>query len=82
MFVLVYSDEDADSKRFKAKTYYLPKGIIKSYNGIINGKNIYNYAIDSDIKRFVEIRRLTTGQDKDYTTGCLLDHGYIKTIVD
>ena len=44
LFVLVYSSEDADSKRFKAKRYHLPKGII------INGKNSYNQPIDSDIK--------------------------------
>ena len=24
------------------------------------------------------IRKLTTGQGEDYTTGCLLDYGYIK----
>ena len=28
LFVLVYTNEDANSKRFKAKIYYLPKGII------------------------------------------------------
>ena len=38
LFVLVYSNEDADSKRFKAKRCFLPKGIIKNYNVVINGK--------------------------------------------
>ena len=73
MFVLVYSNEDASSKRFKAKRYHLPKGIINNYNVIINGKKIYDQSVDSDIKRYEEIRKLTTGQDEDYTTGCLLD---------
>ena len=41
LFVSVYSNKDADSKRFKAKRYYLPKGIIKHGNVIINGKNLY-----------------------------------------
>ena len=36
----------------------------------INGKNFYDSAIDSDIKRYEEIRKLTTGQSEDYTTGC------------
>ena len=45
---------------------------------IINGKIFYNQAIDSDIKRYEEIRNLTTGQGEDYTTGCLLDYEYIK----
>ena len=36
LFVLVYSNQDAASKRFKNQRYYLPKGIIKYYNIIIN----------------------------------------------
>ena len=32
LFVLVYSNEDTDSKRFKAKIYYSLQGIIKNYN--------------------------------------------------
>ena len=49
LFVLVYSNQD-DAKRFKSRRYYLPKGIIKNYNMITNGKNFYDQAIDSDIK--------------------------------
>ena len=49
---------------------------------IINGKNFYDEAIDSDIKRFEEIRKLATGQGKDYTTGSLLDCNYIKIILE
>ena len=78
MFVLVYLNEDSDSKRFKAKRYYLPKRIINNYNVIINGKNIYDQRIDSDIKQYEEIRKLTTGQGEDYTNGCLLDYDSIK----
>ena len=62
MFVLVYLNKSNDVKRFTARRYYLPKGIIKNYNVIINGKNLYDQAIDSDIKRYKEIRKLTTGQ--------------------
>ena len=32
----------------------------------------------SDIMRYEEIRKLTTGQGEDYTTGCLSDYEYIK----
>ena len=45
---------------------------------IISGKNFYHQPINSDIKRYKEIRKLTTGQGEDYTTGCLLDYDYIK----
>ena len=42
-------------------------------------KNVYDQAIDSDIKQYEEIRKLATGQDEDYTTECLLDYDYIKS---
>ena len=44
----------------------------------INGKNFYDQPIDSDIKRYEEIRKLTAGQGEDYTTGYLLDYEYVK----
>ena len=52
-------------------------GIIKNFNVIINGKNFYT-SIDSDIKQYKEIKKLTTRQGEDFTTGCLLDYEYIK----
>ena len=42
LFVLVYSDQDIDSKRLKTRRYYLPKGIFDNYNAIINGKDFYD----------------------------------------
>ena len=57
---------------------YLPKGIIKNYSIIIKGKYFHYQAIDSDIKRYEEIRKLTTLQGEDYTTECLLDYAYFK----
>ena len=54
------------------------EGIIKNYNIIISGKNFYHQPIDSDIKPYKEITKLTAGQGEDYTTGCLLDYDYIK----
>ena len=38
LFVLVYTNEDDNSMRFKTRIYYLAKGLIKNYNVIINGK--------------------------------------------
>ena len=64
LFLLVYSIQDENAKRYKVQRYYLPKGAIKNYNVIINGNNFYDQPIDSDIKRSKEIRNLTTGQVK------------------
>ena len=67
LFVLVYSNQDNTSKRYVAKRYFLRKGVIKYYNVIIIiGKNFYDQPIDSDIKRYEEIRKLITGQGEDY----------------
>ena len=78
LIVLLYSNQDVNAKRIKAQRYYLPKGIIKNDNVIINGKNIFGQPIDSDVKRYQEIRKMTTGYGKYYTTECLLDYEYVK----
>ena len=78
MFVLVYSNQDDDSKRFNTRRYYLPKSTIKNYNVIINGKNFYNKPIDSDIKQYEDIRKLTIEKGDDFTTGCVLYYENIK----
>ena len=78
LFVLVYKNQDASAKRFHAQKYYSQKCITKNYN-IINGKNFYDQAINSNVKRYEEIRKLTIGQGEDYTTGCLLGYDYMES---
>ena len=60
LFALVYTNKSNNAKRFNARKYYLSKGTIDNYNVVINGKSIYDQVIDSDIKRYEEIRKLTT----------------------
>ena len=38
LFVLVYTNQDVNAKKFKVQRCYLPKGIIQNYNVIISGK--------------------------------------------
>ena len=76
--VLAYSNSDDNARKYKARRYYVPKGIIKNNNVIINRKNFYDQPIHSDIKRYKEIRKLTIGQGEDYTAEFLLDYDYIK----
>ena len=78
LFLLVYLNRDNDVKQFKTRRYYLTKDRIKNYNVIVNGKNFYDQPIDSDIKRYKEIRQLTIVKVEDYTTWCLLDYEYTK----
>ena len=77
LFVLVYTIEGNNAIRFNARKYHLTKGITKKYI-IINGKNVYEEAVDSDIKRYKQLRKLTLGLGENYTTGCLLDYDYIE----
>ena len=43
---------------------------------MIDGKNIFDHPIKNDTKTYDNIRKITTGQRDDYTTGCLLDYNY------
>ena len=79
LFVLLYTNQDKNAKRYKARRYYLSKGITKNYNAIINGKNVYDQPNDSHVKRYKEIKKLAIGPGEDYTTGCLLKYNYIKS---
>ena len=78
MFVLFYPNRDGNAKRYNVKNYYLPKGVIDNYNIVISGKNFYVLPIDFDIKRYEEIRKLTTEQGEDCTNKFLLDYEYVK----
>ena len=75
LFVLIYTNQDNNAKKFKTQRYYLPKEIID--NTIGNGKKNYDQPIDSNITRYEEIRKLTTGKG-EHTNGCLLCYDYIK----
>ena len=48
------------------------------HHHVINGKTFYDQEVESNIKRYDQIRKLTTEQGEDHTTGCLLDYDYIK----
>ena len=79
LFVLAYQRGDDNYVNEKAfNKYFLPKIKIKKYNVEIDGRNFYDQAINDSIKQYDEIRKITTGQGHDYTTGCLLNFAYFK----
>ena len=65
LWVLIYSNQDDSTKRYKSQRYYLPNSFIKNYvlSRMLSSseKGFYDQVIDSDIKRYEEIRKLTTG---------------------
>ena len=75
LFVLSFQNED---DRTPHSTYNLTKDEIKDCNIMIDGINFFNKPINSKIKTYKNIRKIATGQDGDYTIGCLLDYCYFK----
>ena len=43
-----------------------------------DGKNFFDQPIKDDKVTYENIRKITTGQEDDYTNGCLLDYIYFK----
>ena len=43
---------------------------------MIDGRNFYDQPINDLIEQYDEVRKVSTGQGDDYTTGCLLDYAY------
>ena len=51
---------------------------MKNYNIKIGGRNYYDQSINDLIKQYDEVRKVSTGQGDDYTTGCLFDFAYFE----
>ena len=75
LFVLSFENED---QRKSLWSYYLPKVEIKDYNVMIDVRNFFDQPTDSMAKTYQNIRKIATGQEDDFTTGCLLDYPYFK----
>ena len=80
LFVLAYNDKEVDNKvSFDSyKIYFLPRVKIENYNIKIDEKNFYDKPINDSIKKYLEIRKISTGQGDDHTTGCLLHFAYFE----
>ena len=58
--------------------HFLPRSKIENSNVLFDGRNFYDQPINDLIKQYNEVRKVSTGQGDDYTTGCLLDYAYFK----
>ena len=67
LFVMAYNGQ---------RKYYLPRISLNKYNVIIDGRNFYDNPIESDIKKYRELKIVMIGKREDYTTGPLLDYNY------
>ena len=80
LFVLAYNNTEGNNQVSvdSYKKYFLPRVKIENYNIEIDGRNVYDQPINDSIKQYDEIRKISTGQGDDYTTGCLLDFAYFE----
>ena len=78
LFVLAYGRENNNATENSHRKYFLPRKTINNYNIEIDGRNFYDQPINDLIKQYDEVRKISTGQGDDYTTGCLLDYVYFK----
>ena len=78
LFVLPYASGDNITNENSYRKYFLPRLKIKNYNIEIDGRNFYDQSINDLIKQYDEVRKISTGQGDDYTTGCLLNFAYFK----
>ena len=67
-----------DTQKTSHSGYYLPNVEIKNCNVMINGENVFDQPVKNNKVTYENIRKISTGQRDDYTTGCLLDYAYFK----
>ena len=80
MFALAY-DNTAGIKQVSVhsfKKYFLPRVKSESYNIEIDGRNFYDQPVNTSVRQYDEVRKVSTGQGDYYTTGCLLDFAYFE----
>ena len=75
LFVLAFEN---DAQRTSHSCYYLPNVQLKDYNVVINGDNFFDQPVKDNKVTYENIRKISTGQEDDYTTDCLLDYPYFK----
>ena len=78
LFVLAYAHGDNVTNENSYRKYFLPGLKIKNYTIAIDGRNFYDQSINDLIKQYDEVRKISTGQRDDYTTGSLLDFAYFE----
>ena len=78
LFALAYASGNNVTNENSYRKYFLPRLKITNYNIESDGRNIYDQSINDLIKQYDEVRKISTGQGDDYTTGCLLDFAYFE----
>ena len=73
---MAYNRANGQPTRNGQQKYYLPRIDLEKYNVIIDGRNFYDYPIESDIEKYRELTKVMIGKGEDNTTGSLFDFNY------
>ena len=76
LFVMAYNRANGQPTRNGRRKYYLPRIDLEKCNVIIDGRNFYDNPIESDIKKYRELKKVMIGKGEDHTTGSLFDFNY------
>ena len=84
LFALAYNNKEGDDKVSvdSYKKFFFSRVKIENNNIEIDGRNFYDQAINDSTKQYNKIRKISSGQGGDYTTGCLLDLLILKKITN
>ena len=77
LFVPAYAHGNNVTNENSYRKYFFPTLKIKNYIEI-DGRKFDDQSINDLINQYDEVRKISTGQDDDYTTGCLLDFAYFE----
>ena len=81
LFVIAYNNTAGDHNKVSINShqkYFLPRLSVKNYSIEIDGRNFYDHPINDLIKQYDEVRKASTWQSDDFTTGCLFNFAYLK----
>ena len=78
LFVLAFEHGNDNDQTISNKKYYIPNVEIKDYNGMIDGKNVFDQPVKNNKVTYENIINIATGKGDDCTTGYLLDYIYFK----
>ena len=45
---------------------------------MIDGQNVFNQPVRTNLRTYDSIQKIPTGQEHDYKPGCLLDYNYFE----
>ena len=86
LFVVAFGNTNNGANKVERdshRKYFLLRVNITNCNVLIDGRNFYDQPINDQIKKYNEIRKITTGKGDDYTSGCLIDTiNILKTITN